>query len=233
MRLVRLFALAVLLAAAVPSAFAQPGERPDRGNRMIERRVDRLTSVLALSPDQAERVRGLLHARAADARRRSDAIREALDARCGAPGTRPEAEQRTCVHRALRDLRAETPIERMRRDHTETNRSIRAMLSAEQASRFDALVQEETGRFERRLPQANGAPTDDRPGSVAPMRPGMPPGGERGRPGDERPGSGRPGSSGRPDGERGRPPGGDGGGSQGGRGGQSGGGRPGGHGFVG
>ncbi|MBE2187197.1 MAG: hypothetical protein IAE99_10540 [Rhodothermales bacterium] len=226
MRLVRLFALVLLLAAAVPPAHAQPGERPDRGDRMIERRVDRLTFALGLSSDQAVRVRELLHARADDARRRSEAIRDALDARCGTPGTRPEAEQRTCVHRALRDLRAETPIERMRREHTETNRSIRAMLSAEQAARFDALVQEENGRFERRLPRANGtAPGSGRPGTMGPVRPDL-------RPGTRPPSDGRarPGPGGRPDGDRGRPPGGEGGG-HGGRGNQ-GGGRPGGHGFV-
>lgn len=225
MRLVRLFALVVLFAAAVPTAYAQPGERPDRGDRMIERRVDRLTSALALSPDQAVRVRSLLHARADEARRRSDALRDALDARCGVPGSRPENEQRACVRRALSDLRAETPIERMRRDHTETNRSIRAMLNAEQTARFDALVTEENGRFERRMPQGqDGPPGSSRPGSAPPMRPDMRPGS---RPPDG--GSARPGAGGQPGGDRGRPPGGQNGGKPSGQGG----GRPGGNGFSG
>ena len=135
MRLLRLLVFcAALLAPA--AARAQPGDRPDRAERMVERRVDRLASVLDLSEAQAERVRALLHARVSDARHRADEVRRTLDGRCGAPGTRPEAEQRACVHRAMQELRMEAPHQRMRRENEQTAVRIRALLTPAQAAAF-------------------------------------------------------------------------------------------------
>lgn len=185
MRLLRLLVFcAALLAPA--AARAQPGDRPDRAERMVERRVDRLASVLDLSEAQAERVRALLHARVSDARHRADEVRRALDGRCGAPGTRPEAEQRACVRRAMQELRVEAPHERMRRENEQTAVRIRALLTPAQAARFDAFVREEQARFERRLPDRTrsrfgplGRPEGKRPPGGPP--PGGPPPGGDGR----------------------------------------------------
>ena len=129
MRLLRPLFCSLLLLLAATAVQGQPGDPPDRGERMIERRLDRLADALSLSRAQTDRVRALLYARAEDARRRSDEMHRVLDARCGARGARPSDEQRRCLHRALDGLREEAPLERMRRENDETARRIRAMLT--------------------------------------------------------------------------------------------------------
>ena len=182
MRLLRPLLFSLLLVLSASAAQGQPTDPPDRGERMIERRLDRLAETLGLSAAQTSRVRALLYARAEDARRRSGEMHRLLDARCGARGTRPPDEQRRCLHRTLEGLREEAPQDRMRRENDETARRIRAFLSPEQAERFDALMRAERERWERRMnrPSGDGPDRDHRgqarPGRGGSLPPGPPPG---------------------------------------------------------
>lgn len=154
MRSIRLLCCSFLLLCAAAAASAQP--MPDRGERMIERRLDRLSDVLGLSDAQVARIRALFLERAADARRHLDDVSRTIEARCGVRGSRPPDEQRQCVRLVLTDLREEAPQDRMRREYDETAVRIRTMLTPAQADRFDVLVRAERARWERRMGRPGG-----------------------------------------------------------------------------
>ncbi len=153
----RLFALLLAL-LVVPAALAQPEvreTRAERGERMLDRRMDRLDERLTLTDAQEARIRTIFVREFERLRARAEAERLDTDARRDALRLRHEAEQRDP---AAAERHRTQEYQRMRTEWENVDRQIRRLLTRAQVREFNEMRREEIQRFEERMRERHDGP---------------------------------------------------------------------------